>query len=87
MARALRAGLASLDGRNDAAVALLEQAASEFDDVKMDGYAAAARWRAARLLGNGDRAGALAEAAAAWFKRESVADPERMTAMLISGAA
>ena len=87
MARVLRAGLAALDGRNDAAVALLEQAASEFDDVPMDGYAAAARWRAARLLGRDGRAGALAEAGGAWFKRESVADPERMTAMLISGAA
>ena len=87
MARVLRAGLASLDGRNDTAVALLEQAASEFDDVPMEGYAAAARWRAARLLGKGDRASALAEAGATWFTRESVADRERMTAMLVSGAA
>ena len=53
----------------------------------MDGYAAAARWRAARMLGRGDRADALAGAATAWFTRESVADPDRMTAMLTFGAA
>jgi hypothetical protein len=87
MARLLRAGLASLDGRNDVAVGLLEQAASEFDQVPMDGYAAAARMRAARILGRGDRADALTDAATAWFRRESVADPDRMTAMLTFGAA
>ena len=50
MARLLRAGLAVAEGQRDQGVSLLDAAAAEFDAVPMDGYAAAARWRAADLV-------------------------------------
>ena len=82
MARMLRAGLAVLEGRSEPAVSMLESAAAEFDQVPMAGYAAAARWRAAALLGSGERAQRLRADAEVWMARESVRSPDRTAAML-----
>ena len=87
LARLLRAGASALEGQREAAVSQLETAAHEFDAVPMDGYAAAARWRAAQLLGPGERADALRARAGVWLQRESVRDPERMATMLAFGEA
>ena len=50
LAQTLRAGIAQAEGDSDTAARLLTDAADAFDRVPMDGYAAAARWRAASLL-------------------------------------
>ena len=81
IARLLRAGLALADGQRDLAVSLLETAAEEFDAVPMNGYAAAARWRAADLTDGTDRGAELRRRAGEWMTRESVRSPERMARM------
>jgi len=85
IARLLRAGLALADRQRDEAVLLLEQAAAEFDAVPMDGYAAAARWRAAGLLDGSGRAAGLRERAGEWMTHASIRSPERMARMLAFG--
>jgi len=81
IARLLRAGLALADGGREQAVSLLETAADEFDAVPMNGYAAAARWRAADLTGGTPRGAALRQRAGEWMTRESIRSPERMARM------
>ena len=81
IARLLRAGLALADGQRDLAVSLLETAAGEFDAVPMNGYAAAARWRAADLTDGTPRGSDLRQRAGEWMARESIRSPERMARM------
>jgi len=86
LAMLLHAGHAELDGDRVGAVNTLERAAGEFDLVPMNGYAAAARWRAASLIDGTDRADALRRRAEAWMTHEGIRSPERMTDMLAFGA-
>ncbi|MEO8682810.1 MAG: hypothetical protein ABI665_27425, partial [Vicinamibacterales bacterium] len=86
LAMLLRAGLAELEGRHQDAVDTLEAAANECDLVPMNGYAAAARWRAATLAAGTGRADDLRRRAEEWMHREGIRSPERMTDMLAFGA-
>jgi hypothetical protein len=81
MARLLRAGLALADGQRDQAAGLLDAAAAEFDAVPMDGYAAAARWRAADLLGETGRGRDRRQRAEEWMTKEAIRSPDRMARM------
>lgn len=87
LAMLLRAGCAELEGDGEGAVSRLEKAADEFDLVPMNGYAAAARWRAATLVADAARTGDLRRRAEEWMAREGIRSPERMTNMLVFGAA
>lgn len=86
LASTLRAGLAHAGGDTDAAVRLLLDAADAFDRVPMEGYAAAARWRAASLVDGSAPSGEPRRRAEVWMEREHIHNPERMTAMLAFGA-
>jgi hypothetical protein len=75
----LRAGLLAHDVQAGPAADLLEKTAAILDGVPMSQYAAAARWRAAQLLGSGERADALRSAARDWASREAIADLDRLS--------
>jgi len=86
LAQTLRAGVAQAEGDSDTAARLLTDAADAFDRVPMDGYAAAARWRAASLLTTSTADG-LKQRAEVWMEREGIRNPERITDMLAFGLA
>ena len=86
MAKMLLAGAAaSRRGVGDDLVAgLLREAAAGFDVADMALYAAVARKRLGAVLG-GDEGRELTRLSDAWFEREGVKRPDRMTEMLAPG--
>ena len=87
LAQSLQAGVAAAEGKPEQAAELLITAAMEFDQVPMEGYASAARWRAASLLKGSSRADDLKRESDRWMNREGIRNPDRMTDMLTFGAA
>ncbi len=84
LAQLIRAGVATLGGRGDDAVALLSAAETGFQAADMSLYAAAARRRKGELVA-GDEGRTLIAAADAWMAGQQIQNPERMTAMLAPG--
>jgi hypothetical protein len=82
----VRAGIAAIEGRKDDALAALDLAATRYDAVEMELFAAAARRRRGVLLG-GAEGRALVAAADARMARERITNPERWTAMYAPGQA
>ena len=83
-ATALRAGIALHDGAPEEASLLVQRTAREFDAQDMQGYAAAARDRAARLRGDASAAQEVAHIAAQ-LRAEEVVAPDRLIATLLPG--
>jgi hypothetical protein len=83
-ARLIRAGAAACRGDAASAAAGLAQAAVALDALDMALYAAAARRRLGRLHG-GDEGRALVASADAWMASQHIANPARMTALLVPG--
>jgi hypothetical protein len=83
LGRLVRAGIAMSRGRADAA-GLLREAAAGLDAVDMSLHAAAARRALGRLQGGaeGDK---LASDAEAWMQQRTIANPARMSALLVPG--
>jgi energy-coupling factor transporter ATP-binding protein EcfA2 len=84
LARVIRAGVASSEGKTDEAARTLDEAVKAFEAAGMTGYAWAARDRAARRRG-GEGAAEETERAEAFFRRENVVNPARMMGMLVPG--
>jgi tetratricopeptide (TPR) repeat protein len=84
LARLVRAGIAGARGDTIRAVRLLREAATQFDEVDMLLFAAAARRRTGELLG-GEEGRGLIEGADAWMAGQGIVNPARMTAMLAPG--
>ncbi|MBN1610189.1 MAG: hypothetical protein JW940_26415 [Polyangiaceae bacterium] len=81
---AIRALIAAKRGWQDVALRLFADASAGFDDAGMLLHAAAMRRRQGEILG-GDEGRALIQAADAFMKRQKIANPERMTALLSPG--
>jgi hypothetical protein len=79
-----RAGAAALRDQPERAVALLEQAAADFDRALMPVHAAATRRHQGRLVG-GTAGAALVAGADALMRAEAIARPDRFAAMLAPG--
>jgi hypothetical protein len=84
LARVVRAGVASSEGKKEEAVRRLDEAVKKFEAEGMTGYAWAARDRAARRRG-GEGSAEETGRAAAFFRSENVVNPERMMGMLVPG--
>jgi len=80
-----RAGIESVRGRRQEALALATSAQVELERAALGQYAAAARWRRGALLGGAEGA-AHVEAARAALADEGVADPGRMVDLLAPGS-
>jgi tetratricopeptide (TPR) repeat protein len=86
--RMIGAGIALRTGRDSDAIAELQNAAREFDEFQMRGYAAAMRDRAARLRNDetqDESGGGDIARTAEYFKAEGVVAPERMMNLLAPG--
>jgi hypothetical protein len=83
-ARLIRAGVAACRGDAAGAAARLAEAALALDGLDMALYAAAARRRLGRLRGGAEGRGLVASAEA-WMAGQQVANPARMTALLVPG--
>ncbi|HEY4086600.1 MAG TPA: protein kinase [Bryobacteraceae bacterium] len=81
LAKVVRAGCARLRGDAWDCIALLEEAAPEFDAVCMGMMAASVRYRLGELTGNRG----LVEEAARAMRTEGVVDPERHTNIFANG--
>ena len=84
MAAAVRAGVASCRGDQDAAMTLLDRAIDGFDRADMGFFAAAARLRQADIAGEQRRRDRLAEAEPV-LRAEGVSNPAGLADMLIPG--
>lgn len=84
MVHLLRAGLASTEGDQDGAEALLDKAIEGFQEADMLLSAAAARRRRGQLVG-GPTGRAMVEEADTLMKAEGIQNPLRMTAVLAPG--
>jgi hypothetical protein len=84
LATLLAAGLAQVRGDQDRAAAQLRAGIDSVTAAGMHLYAAAARRRLGQHVG-GDEGVALRATADAWMSERGVANPARMTAMLIPG--
>jgi hypothetical protein len=80
-----RASVAACRGDAAGAAAGLAEAAVALDALDMALYAAAARRRLGRLRG-GDEGRALVTGADAWMASQRIANPARMTALLVPGS-
>jgi hypothetical protein len=80
----LRAGIASLEGRNEAALTCLHAAADRFDRAEMKLYAAVTRCRIGALRGD-DQGRELLRQAEAWMAAQQIRNPVCMTRMLAPG--
>jgi ATP/maltotriose-dependent transcriptional regulator MalT len=85
VAAALRAQLFAVEGRMDAAAEKLDTAEAALRAVGMTLLAAAAQRRRGEWLG-GERGRVLREAADAWMRSQRIADPARLTAMVLGRA-
>jgi hypothetical protein len=81
LAKLVRAGCARMRGSKPACIALLEEAAPEFDATRMTMMAAAVRYR----LGELTRNRGLVEEASRAMRSEGVVDPERHTSIFANG--
>jgi hypothetical protein len=81
LAKVVRAGCARMRGSERDCIALLEEAAPEFDATRMGMMAAAVRYRLGELTGNRD----LVEEASRAMRSEGVVDPERHTCIFANG--
>ncbi|HEY5951007.1 MAG TPA: hypothetical protein VIV40_36195, partial [Kofleriaceae bacterium] len=81
---AFRAVIAHLHGNDAKAIVELQLAIGLFDQYKMIGPAAAARWQLGRLLG-GDEGAALIERSRAWLTASGAARPEHIARLAIPG--
>src|SRR5581483_8716729 len=84
LALLIRAGVASVRGRREEALALLAAAEEGFTTAGMDLYAAAARRRRGGLLG-GEEGRSLVGSADGWIAGQDIRNPARITAMLAPG--
>jgi len=84
LATLVRAGVAALRADEAGAAALLDHAARGLDAADLVLHAAAARRRRADLIG-GDEGAAARAAADAVFRRQGVAAPDRLVAMMVPG--
>jgi hypothetical protein len=80
----LRAGIASLEGRDTAALTCLQAAADKFDRAGMKLYAAVTRRRLGALRGD-DHGRELVRQAEAWMAAQQIRNPVCMTRMLAPG--
>jgi hypothetical protein len=83
LGKLIEAGVARGKGDVAGAGRHLEDAAARLDAVAMRLYAAAARRRLGRLRGAAGQG--LADEAEAWMRSQKVANPARMTALLVPG--
>jgi hypothetical protein len=86
LALLIRAAVATLRGRPDRALSVLDKAASQFDQAGMPGHAAIARLRRGQLLG-GEEGQALVLAGVAYMQRETIRNPARWADLLAPGFA
>ena len=84
LALALRAGVARLRGRDDAATELLDRAARGFERAEMQMYARAASFRRGQVIG-GDEGRTLCDVASAWMESQGVKNVPRLTDVLVPG--
>jgi hypothetical protein len=82
----LRAGIASLEGRDPAALTCLHAAADGFERAGMKLYAAVTRLRIGPLQGD-DHGRELQRQAEAWMAAQQIKNPVCMTRMLAPGFA
>ncbi len=80
----LRAGIASLRGEEDAAIARLRRAIEGFDAGGLNLYAASARRQLGQLVG-GDEGNALIARCDAWMTGQGIRAPEKMARAFVSG--
>jgi tetratricopeptide (TPR) repeat protein len=80
----IEAQLAAAAGDRDVAADRLEHAARKYRDLAMLLHAAAADHERGRII-SGERGRALLRTAEAWMVDQRVADPPRLTALLIAG--
>lgn len=78
------AGIAQANGEVDEAIAELSRAEASFVEADMDGFAAPARWRRAKLVGGEAGASQVREVEAS-FAEHGVADPARWAGMVAPG--
>ncbi|MFT3770141.1 MAG: protein kinase [Minicystis sp.] len=78
------AGVASLRGDMEAALALLDIAASQYDACDMASYTTAVRRRKGEIIG-GNEGHRLVKAADAFMAQQGIVNPARMTALLVPG--
>jgi len=84
VARLLQAGVASLRGRKDKAIALLREAIYGFEAADMALHATAARRRLGVLIG-GDEGASLLSQTDAWMREQQVANSDALTSMVAPG--
>jgi hypothetical protein len=84
LARTVRAGIAALLGRRDAAASLLEESEAQLTAAQMGLFAAAARRRRGELTG-GETGRGLIASADRQMASQQIVNPSRMTAMLLPG--
>jgi hypothetical protein len=82
----LQGGIASVEGREEAAVTCLQAAALGFDSAGMKLYAAVTRCRLGALRGD-DRGRELQRQAEAWMAAQEIRNPTCMTRMFAPGFA
>src|SRR5262249_53834669 len=80
----VHAGVAAVREDKARAAQALRQAADGLEAAEMRMHAMAARLRLGTLIG-GDEGRGIAAQARAWMAEQGIADPERMTAMLVPG--
>jgi hypothetical protein len=80
----LEAGIASVEGRDAAAVTCLYAAADKFDGAEMKLYAAVTRRRLGALRGD-DQGRELQQQAEAWMAAQQIKNPSCLTRMLAPG--
>jgi hypothetical protein len=81
-AAAIRAGVHRLEGRDEPALASLEEALAGFEALGMQLYAHAARDRIGAIKG-GDNGAALQARAADWMRTHQVKNPAALVSMLL----
>jgi len=84
LVQALRAGIATLEGRRTDALERLVAAAAGFEAADMELYAAASRYRRGQILG-GEGGENLQAEAEAWIAGQGVRDPGRFCDVLLPG--
>jgi serine/threonine protein kinase len=84
LASLLRAGVAATRGQRSEALTFLSAAERQLEACHMRGFLAAARRRRGELMG-GDEGRELVVAADEWMTAQQVADPARVTNMLVPG--
>jgi hypothetical protein len=84
LALLIRAAVAASRAHQPQALHLLVEAARELEACDMQSFAAAARYRAGRILG-GEEGQSRADVALDWLRSAGVKRPERLVALLAPG--